>query len=432
MYADAPSHVPHASPSAVWRIYETACRLAGVGMTPLASAMASRAALTAAQVDAEWRGDALARTARAWPGRPIVVHAVSLGELNAALALVTALRDRAPDVPIVATVGTADARQVAGRLARAVDTPLAAVSLLPWDGAARHGRWLDRVQPLGLVLIETELWPGLLQACARRDCAVAIVNGRLDGRAARRYRPIARWMREPLTAVRWCGVVDDLAGQRLADAGIAKGAIEIVGDIKRDATSFSPLDSSDASRRGLSEPFVLAASTHPGEEAIVMDGWPAGRVVIAPRHRRRVPQVIREAIGRRRRVHLWSDGPAMDWDVLVVDEPGWVPALYRWAAVAVLGGTFTGHGGHNRWEALRVGCPLVAGPRAAVAMSADAPVAGELRVTCSAAELSSVLARAFDAAHPRPRSIQTTDTPIAARYAERVLETFARLMPAAR
>jgi 3-deoxy-D-manno-octulosonic-acid transferase len=431
MRADAPLVLDAASTSPVWRMYETACRLAGVAIGPVASVMGTHASLTAAQVRAEWRGEALAAAGRACRRPPIVVHAVSLGELNAALALCHALRDRAPDVPLIATVGTADAREVAGRLARGGDTALAGVSLMPWDGAARHGRWLDRLRPAGVVLLETELWPGLLQACARRDCAVAMVNGRLDARAARHYRRVARWMRAPLASVRWCGVIDALAAQRLEHAGIAADAIELVGDIKRDATPFSSLGAGEAGVRGLSRPFVLAASTHPGEESLVMRAWPRGRIVLAPRHRRRVRRVVQEAIARRRRVRVWSDAPTADWDVLVVDEPGWVSALYRWAGVAVLGGTFTGDGGHNRWEALRVGCPLVGGPLAAAPPHGEASDASF--VICAADELTLALARAMsDSGAVRPRSVVATAAPIAARYAERVLETFFGVRPADR
>lgn len=310
-------------------------------------------AVTAGLLPGEWRERLAWSRWRPGTGRPLVIHAVSAGEMVAARALVDALVRRDPEVSIVLTTGTADGRVLADQC-RAGVPHVAAVMFLPWDRPRAMHRWLGRLQPRAVVVVEAELWPGLFRACRRLKVPLHVVSGRVDPRAVQRYRWLGHWwrgiMRQPT------GVLAQDAEQ--ADAFVAIGApagrVAVGGQLKFDAVRVASGDRAEAPFR------VVAGSTHAPEESWVLEAIAhlqaagvACAITIAPRDVRRADSVRQQAA---------AAGVSA---VTVLDRMGTLPAAYAAAHVAICGGTLAPVGGHNIIEPAAAGCVVVLGPHVA-------------------------------------------------------------------
>lgn len=310
-----------------------------------------------------------------WEARPLtgglLIHAVSAGEMRAASALVArAWQPR----PLMLTTGTPAGMIVAEQLVASHDRVKAA-AFLPWDRYAIRS-WLGSVDAAAVVVTETELWPNLFLACRTRGCPLFVVNGQLHARDARRYR-LAPWFFRPVVScASWIGTEDAAGGDAFVAIGAAPQRVEVVGSLKVDAPS---------ERRALPPfvgdclhalPVLVAGSTHDPEES-----WLIGsirrlrerfglRLVIAPRDVRRRAAIARMAAKQDLSAATWSElkraapGAPLRWDVLVVDEFGWLPSLYARADIVFLGGTIAPVGGHNIAEPALLERPIVIGPHA--------------------------------------------------------------------
>ncbi|TVP45520.1 MAG: DUF1499 domain-containing protein [Gemmatimonadales bacterium] len=315
------------------------------------------------------------------PGLRAWFHGVSVGETEALAPVVAALREATPDVraEIVVSTTTVTGRARAEALYPDVlerrFTPLD----LPWTTA----RALRRIQPTVLVLGESELWPSLLQQAASR-IPVVLVNARLSDRTmprARRLRPFYRWMLRRLTAA---GVQTAEDRDRFEELGLDPARITVTGNTKFDREAPS-LTSGDRTRLreelGIGDaPLLVAGSTFPGEDELVLDalaalrdpdgetgstGWTDLRLLLAPRHPDRADAVEALALGRGFRVWRRSRGPAGTErpDVVILDTVGELAGLYGLGAVAVVGRSFRMGGGQNPLEPMAHGVPVVYGPR---------------------------------------------------------------------
>lgn len=308
-------------------------------------------------------------------GRPSIwIHAVSVGEVQAARALIPGLRDRYPDHPLWLSTTTQTGRAVAARV-EGVD----GLFYFPLDLPAAVDRVLDRVRPALFLAVETELWPNLLRRCARRGVRTMLVNGRVSDRSYPRYRLVRRLFRRVFADVdRYCAQSEESA-RRLVALGAPADRVAMTGNLKFDA---APSPSADARSRveellrdlpsARERPVVMAASTHPGEEGPVLDAWrrlraraPDRFLVLAPRHPERAAEVAALAaergiaVVRRSRLPGGGAGPV---DVVVLDTVGELAALFGMATVVFLGGSLAPVGGHNVIEPAAWGKPVVFGP----------------------------------------------------------------------
>jgi len=324
------------------------------------------------------------------PAGGIWVHAVSVGEVQAAASLVRALRRRYPHLPLTLTTATPTGRGRARRLFGGEVT----VRYLPYDLPGPVGRFLERVRPRLGIILETELWPNLYRACERRGVPLVLASARVSERSVRRYR----WAGGLVRAALAHGVI--VAAQSAADAQrfVALGAdparTPVVGNLKFDVEL--PAAAEDRGRAlraalGAGRPVWVAGSTHEGEEELVLDAHarlaaaqPAALLVLVPRHPPRFEAVT--ALLRRRGVAFVtrSSGAAVapTTAVLLVDTLGELVEFYAAADVAFVGGSLVPVGGHNLLEPAALGKPVVSGPHTANA----APVA-RLLVEAGAAEL---------------------------------------------
>ena len=303
----------------------------------------------------------------------IWVHAVSVGEVQAAAALVNTLRERYPDIPIVVTTFTPTG---AGR-ARALFRDRAHVRYLPFDLPGAVRRFFKKVKPRIAVIFETELWPNLYHECGRRRVPLVLASARISARSVGRYRRLGALFRETLAQ----GVV--IAAQGEADAnrfrslGSDPGSTYVTGNLKFDFSV--PADIGERGRvlREYYAPGRLvwvAGSTHGGGEEdalieaqkLVRSRLPNALLVMAPRHPNRFGEVAAQLVSRGVRFIRRSQTPAAgaigEADILLLDSLGELLDFYAAGDVAFVGGSLVPIGGHNLLEPAALGMPILTGP----------------------------------------------------------------------
>ena len=296
----------------------------------------------------------------------IWIHAVSVGETRAAAPLVDALRVAYPGHAILITHMTPTGRQTGEALFG--DTVERA--WLPYDLGFATRRFLRHFRPVFGIVLETEIWPRLLEQCAREEVPVVLANARLSERSARgygRFPAFARWAFANLSGV---------AAQSEADAerfrSLGAREVAVTGNVKFDLAI--PQDTAHRGtllreRFGVSRPVWVAGSTREGEEALLLDAFaqvaaPDALLVVVPRHPQRFDEVAALATERGLALARRSDAGAVGAAVRVVlgDSMGEMLAYYACADLVILGGSFLPYGGQNLIEACALGRPVILGP----------------------------------------------------------------------
>ncbi len=303
-------------------------------------------------------------------GDALWVHAVSIGEVQAAAALVRRLREHFPGRPIVLTTVTPSG---AAR-ARALFGESVEVRYLPFDLPGPVRRFLDGVRPRLAIVLETEIWPNLFHACAARGIPVVLASARLSERSVRRYRRLRWLLRATLAEGVWIEAQSAADATRFLDLGAAPARTAVGGSLKFDLT-LPPdiLAEGRVLRRELApgRPLWVAGSTHPGEETLLLAAHrrlrvrlPQTLLVLAPRHAGRFEEVAawldRQGVRYRRR----ATGEACDagTEVLLLDTLGELVAFYAAADVAFVAGSLIPIGGHNLLEPAALGRAVLTGP----------------------------------------------------------------------
>ena len=346
-------------------LYGLATRLA----EPLAPLILKRRA-KAGREDPFRLGERLGRTGAPRPPGPLVwLHGVSVGETVSLLALVEGLRARRPDLGLLVTSGTRTSAELLARRLPAgvrhqyvpVDTP----------GAVR--RFLDHWRPDLGVFAESELWPNLILTARRRGTRLVLASARITEGTAR------TWRRAPASARRLLSAFDLILPQDRATADRLRGLGADCGrelNLKRAGAPliFDPAELARLQGLAAGRPVVLAASTHPGEDALIAEAAEGlgALVVIAPRHPERGAEIAAALKAPRRAL---GEEPGPETPVWIADTLGEMGLCFRLADVVVMGGSFPGGiGGHNPLEPARLGAPVITGPD--IANAAD--VYGEM------------------------------------------------------
>jgi len=299
---------------------------------------------------------------------PLWVHAVSVGEVNAAVPLVDALLRTRPDQRMVVTTitptGSARVRALWGDRVDHV--------YLPYDLSGAIGRFLDHFSPRIALVMETELWPNLLFTCRDRGIPAYIVNARLSARSLRGYRVLAPLIGRALATVRRVCAQGRADGERFVRLGAPRERIAVTGNLKYDVADPDGLEQLVIQFRHYAgtRPTWIAASTHPDEEAAVVAAhrrlrarWPDALLVWAPRHPERFKPVAEFARSNGLRVARRSSDrwPAPEDAVFLLDTLGELGRFYAVADVAFVGGSLQPIGGHNLLEPAAVGTPIITG-----------------------------------------------------------------------
>lgn len=310
-----------------------------------------------------------------WTGGCIWVHAVSVGEVNAARPMLGLFRKEWPALPILLTTVTETGQAAARRL---VPDLAAASRYAPADLSWVVDRFLDVFRPRVLVILETELWPNTLLACRRRRIPVFVMNGKISPRSFRRYKRGAGLLRPALEAVTAYSVQTEADGARIRELAGTRAAVEVTGNCKFD---IEPARLKAEDRTGLltllgvceGTPLVVFGSTHEGEETMALavanqlhKAEQAGCVVIVPRHPERFAKVWKQVKASSLSARRVSDGESAgegSLRVVLLDRMGVLAHAYGVAAVAIVCGTLVpGIGGHNLLEPALHGVPVLFGP----------------------------------------------------------------------
>ncbi|MCE5233199.1 MAG: lipid IV(A) 3-deoxy-D-manno-octulosonic acid transferase [Mizugakiibacter sp.] len=308
------------------------------------------------------------------PGPPlsgsIWVHAVSVGEVNAAAPLIEALLKYHADARMVVTTvtptGSERVRKLFGDRVYHV--------YLPYDLPRAVRRFLDHVRPRLAVVMETEIWPNLYHACCVRGLPLVIANARLSQRSLRRYAPVRGLVRRALACVSQVAAQSHADAARFRALGAPADRITVVGNLKFDMAVPATACRDGAGLRaawGASRPVWIAASTHEGEETAVLEAHlevlkrlPDALLLLAPRHPERFRAVDAAArnLGFRVATRSADRAPAADTQCFVIDAMGVLLRYYAAADVAFVAGSLAPIGGHNVLEGAALGRPVVVGP----------------------------------------------------------------------
>jgi 3-deoxy-D-manno-octulosonic-acid transferase len=313
------------------------------------------------------------------------LHGASAGEMAAAANLAALLRARGLRFAAAyTTTNDAGLRLVRGRLAAGDVSALA-----PWDAPRWVGRVFDRWRPAALVLIETELWPALIGAAAARRIPVVCASARIYPRDVARYRLIRRFLRptfERLTAV-LAQSERELA--TFVALGVPSGRCVVAGNLKH-AVHAPAADEAAAFRRAVGladgDRVWTVGSLHADETELLLAACallPAQRrrVIVAPRHRAAQAAIEAGASERGWALGKRSAPGGGTWQILLLDTMGELRTAYAGSDLALIGGSFAPHGGHDVIEPLRCGVPVLFGPHSAHAE----PEASALRAATPAA-----------------------------------------------
>lgn len=300
----------------------------------------------------------------------IWVHAVSVGEVNAAAPLIDALRERYADHPFVVTTvtptGSDRVRQLWGDLVFHV--------YLPYDLPAAVRRFLTRVQPRIAVIMETEIWPNLFFECERDGVPIVVANARLSRQSLDGYGPVRPLARAAIRMATFVAAQSQQDAERFLELGAYPERLHIVGNVKYDMRVPPDLARQAAEWRvrwGAGRPVWIAASTHEGEEQAVIEAhsqvlrrFPDALLLVAPRHPERfrpMAQLCR-SYGFRTACRT-EDGLAdAQTQCFVIDTLGELVPFCAAADIAFVAGSLEAIGGHNVLEPAALGVPVIVGP----------------------------------------------------------------------
>ncbi|MEW6419396.1 MAG: 3-deoxy-D-manno-octulosonic acid transferase [Nitrospirota bacterium] len=329
------------------------------------------------------------------PSSFIWVHAVSVGEVMAALPLLKRLRERYSSKGIILSTITDTGQKVARE--NAPDGT--AIIYLPFDIALILNKVLKRIRPEILIVIETELWPNLLKIFKENGVPVILLNGRISEDSFKGYKMISFFMKRVLSGVNFFGMQGEVYAERIRSLGVNSSRIKVLGNFKFDTTPPSQIPEWTEKIKG---PVIIAGSTHKGDEELITSvyielkkDFPDINLVIAPRHPERFKEVEdmlrskgfayikRSAFAVRGSSPPPSPSPlegegrgreelsssrhgelseATEGIIILLDTIGELSAVYGKANIAIIGKSFKGYGGQNPLEPAYWGKPILCGP----------------------------------------------------------------------
>jgi 3-deoxy-D-manno-octulosonic-acid transferase len=334
----------------------------------------------------------------------IVVHAVSVGEVHAALPLVEWLLNRAEKLTIVVTTttptGAERVRQLLGDRVQHY--------YLPWDYSGAVKRFLIHVEPQLIILMETELWPNLIHYCHQWDIKLVLANARLSARSAQRYQRFSNFTATMLRSLDHAAVQHASDAERLQKLGLPIPKTTIIGTLKYDMQldeKQRQLALGEKERWG-SRPVWIAASTREGEEGkvlvaakAILQSYPDALLILVPRHPERFSGVAAQALKAGLLLQRYSDKQSLskETQVLLGDTMGQLSYFYYLAEVAFVGGSLVDMGCQNVIEPAAIGLPIFCGPSRFnfQQVTEDLESVGALKEVGSAFELAMEVSQLF-------------------------------------
>ena len=301
----------------------------------------------------------------------IWLHAVSVGESIAAAPVVKALQQLYPDLPITVTCMTpTGSERIQSLFGDSVQH-----CYLPYDLPICSRQFFKRLKPRLAIVMETELWPNDINQCARLNVPVLLANGRLSARSARGYGRFPKLVAPMLKQLSVLAVQTHTEAQRFIDLGARPEAVTVTGSIKYDLRVDAALPEQAQALReqwhASQRPIWIAASTHEGEDALILAAhqqllaqFPTALLILVPRHPERFETVYSLCVQQGLQVQRRSTQAAVsaEHQILLGDTMGELLFLYALADVALVAGSLIEHGGHNMLEPIALAKPTLTGP----------------------------------------------------------------------
>ena len=300
----------------------------------------------------------------------IWVHAVSVGEVMAALPFLTSLKKEFPGIKIVLSTTTYTGQKIAREKFPSADRTM----YIPWDTWLTISKAVMTIKPKIFITIETELWPALFSTLKKNGSRIVLLNGRISPESFKGYKLIKPFMKKVLSYLDFIYMQGETDAERIVTIGADKKKAGIMGNFKFDIE----LDKKESVNwmDGVKGKIILAGSTHKGEEEIVLDAYeevkksfPDLKLILAPRHPERFNEA--EEILKRRNLNfirrtelnlesgVWNQKSC---DIILLDTIGELSQLFSKADVTFIGGSLLPFGGHNILEPAYWGKPSIFGP----------------------------------------------------------------------
>lgn len=329
-----------------------------------------------------WRGLKAPDYFKRWPERfgkvatlpndkPVIwLHAVSVGETEACKPLIKALQTQYPQHTLLITTMTPTG---SARVKQSFKDSVAHC-YLPYDLPFAMNAFLDATHPEFGIIMETEIWPNMVQSCHKRDIPLVLVNARMSERSHKGYLRFGNFTQSILNKFTFIAVQNATDAKRIQSLGVKKERVFTVGNLKYEITLPPSLNQQAEAMRNMwdrKRPVWIAASTHEGEDELILNAsrqvrghFPDLLLIIVPRHPERFDRVTalcqKSGFVTLRRSE--NKPCSSNVQVLMIDTMGELMLFYGCADVAFVGGSLVPHGGHNMLEPAALGKPSITGP----------------------------------------------------------------------
>ncbi|QOI10864.1 lipid IV(A) 3-deoxy-D-manno-octulosonic acid transferase [Blochmannia endosymbiont of Colobopsis nipponica] len=302
--------------------------------------------------------------------RGIILHSVSIGEIFAAAPLVHSLQKLYPDIPITITTMT----PTGIRQAKLIFGNKVSYSYLPYDLPGATNRFIKHTNPMLVIIMETEIWPNLINSLYYKNIPCIIANARLSIKSFIGYKKIRKFFKSVILNITLVAAQNQKDGLRFMELGLKKNKLAITGNLKFEIHLNKNLIQQSQKLReqwNNKRPIWIAASTHYGEEKILLNAhkmllkiFPNLLMILTPRHPERFTEVKKITAKAKFKFLSRSSGknPSNTTQVIINDTMGELMLLYGIADLAFIGGSLVKHGGHNPLEAAAHSIPIIMGP----------------------------------------------------------------------
>lgn len=292
------------------------------------------------------------------PQQCLWFHCASVGETNTVLSLIYELRKRNPSQNFLITTNTATGAEIVARQKQA----WLFHAYLPMDWVSTTRRFVTRVKPLALYIIETELWPNLIDAFYRQHIPVTIINGRLSRKTTVTNRWIKSVYKTTLELIEHVYVRSEIDRELYIQLGANQSKVSILGNLK-----FVPPNINNIKPQQITDrDYIVVASTHEGEERKITECWNQLNrkelLVIAPRHPERNEQIIKQLVGYNIALRSKNDPVTENSQIYLLDTVGELTSWFYDAKLIIMAGSFIHRGGHNILEPAHFGKAIIFGP----------------------------------------------------------------------
>ena len=295
--------------------------------------------------------------------KPIWIHAVSVGEVKVASLLVKEIKKRHPNIKIFLTVSTlTGSRQLKKLYGNDLEH-----QYLPYDLNIFVKRFLSSIKPKCLILIETEIWPNLINNCVKQNIPIALLNGRLSEKSLKKYQRFETFFKKIFSQLSLVISQSQKDSDNFVIAGVIPQKVFFDHSLK-----FSDLVSSNDSKEinkaddKKGKKIIVCASTHPKEEIFLVNAYKKlndsnFHLVLIPRHPHRSEEVRKILEDNKVAYVKFSKVLDLSYEITLVDKMGLVESFFKIADIAFMGGTLIPHGGQNFLEAVKHGLPIYSG-----------------------------------------------------------------------